>query len=127
MNEVKPISNAPMILGIIGGILGLPAAICSGACAAGFSAMAENATGESAAAAGSTFMWIGLVAAILGLVSSFLYKKNTKTWGILMIVAGILAGITLVTFNILSLIVCILFLIGGILSVTYKQAAQPAI
>jgi len=35
MSNEKQISNAPMILGIIGGILGLPAAICSGACAAG--------------------------------------------------------------------------------------------
>lgn len=121
MSETNKISNAPMILGIIGGILGLPAAVCAGACAAGLSSLAENATEQSVSSTADTFMWIGLISAILGLVSAFLYKKNTKTWGILMIVAGILSGITLVTFNILSLVVCILFLIGGIISVTQKK------
>jgi hypothetical protein len=121
MENQKQISNAPMILGIIGGILGLPAAICSGACAAGISTLAEGATEQTSSDAGTTFLWIGLIAAILGLVSSFLYKKNTKTWGGVMVLAGILAGVTLVTFNILSLIVCILFLIGGVISLTIKK------
>ena len=35
MDNQKQISNIPMVLGIIGGILGLPAAFCSGACATG--------------------------------------------------------------------------------------------
>src|SRR5213075_268389 len=100
MNNQKQISNVPMVLGIIGGVLGLPAAICSGACAAGISTLAEGATEKTSNNAGNTFLWIGLIAAILGLVSSFLYKKNTKTWGGLMILAGILSAVTLVTFNI---------------------------
>lgn len=121
MNETNKISNAPMILGIIGGIIGLPAAVCSGACAAGLSSLAENASEQSVSNTADTFMWIGLIAAILGLISAFLYKKNTKTWGILMIVAGLMSGITLVTFNLLSFVVCILFLIGGIISLTQKR------
>jgi hypothetical protein len=120
MENEKPISNAPMILGIIGGILGLPAAICSGACAAGLSTLADGATKESSSDAGSAFMWIGLLSALIGLASSFLYKKNPKGWGAAMLVAGILSGITLVTFNFLSFIVCILFLIGGVISLTQK-------
>ncbi len=38
-----------------------------------------------------------------------------------MILAGVLSMITLVTFNILSLMVCILFLIGGVISLTQKK------
>ena len=118
MDNQKSISNAPMILGIIGGILGLPAAICSGACAAGLSTLADGANKQSSQDAGNAFMWIGLIAAILGLVSAFLYKKNPKAWGAMMLLGGILAGITLVTFNFLSLVVCILLLIGGVISLT---------
>jgi RsiW-degrading membrane proteinase PrsW (M82 family) len=112
-----------MILGIIGGILGLPAAICSGACAAGLSTLADGATKQSTDNAGSAFLWIGLIAAILGLVSAFLYKKDSKKWGVMMIIAGLLSGVTLVTFNLLSFIVCILFLIGGVISLTQKNQA----
>jgi hypothetical protein len=123
MSNEKQISNAPMILGIIGGILGLPAAICSGACAAGLSTLADGATKQSTDNAGSAFLWIGLIAAILGLVSAFLYKKDSKKWGVIMIIAGLLSGVTLVTFNLLSFIVCILFLIGGVISLTQKNQA----
>ena len=123
MGNEKQISNAPMILGIIGGILGLPAAICSGACAAGLSTLADGATKQSTDNAGSAFLWIGLIAAILGLVSAFLYKKDSKKWGVMMIIAGLLSGVTLVTFNLLSFIVCILFLIGGVISLTQKNQA----
>ncbi len=119
--EQKPISNAPMILGIIGGILGLPAAICSGACAAGLSTLADGATKQSSQDAGNVFMWLGLIAAIVGLASAFLYKKNPKGWGAMMLLAGILSGITLVTFNFLSFVVCILFLIGGVIALTQKK------
>lgn len=121
MDNQYKVSNVPMILGIIGGILGLPAAVCSGACAAGFSSMAEGTTTQSAADTGTVFLWIGLISAILGLVAAFMYKKNTKTWGILMIIAGVLSCITLMTFNILSLIVAALFLIGGIVSLNQKK------
>jgi hypothetical protein len=123
MSNEKEISNAPMILGIIGGILGLPAAICSGACAAGISTLADGATKQSTDDAGSTFLWIGLIAALIGLVSAFLYKKNPKGWGAMMLLAGIISGVTLITFNFLSFIVCILFLIGGVISLTQKKPA----
>lgn len=119
--EQKSISNAPMILGIIGGILGLPAAFCSGACAAGLSTMAEGASSQTSEDAATVFMLLGLISAILGLASAFLYKKNPKVWGGVMLFAGVLSGITLVTFNPLSFIVCILFLIGGIIALKQKK------
>jgi hypothetical protein len=122
-NSQKSISNVPMILGIIGGVVGLPAAMCSGFCAAGISALATDGTNTAAAGnTGMVFLCLGIIAALVGFVSSFLYKKNPLLWGIIMISAGILSGITLITFNILSLIVTILFLIGGIISLTQKKS-----
>ncbi|MEG1498936.1 DUF4064 domain-containing protein [Chryseobacterium sp.] len=121
MNENKQISNVPMIMGIIGGVIGLPAAICSGACAAGMSSLADNSTEQVTNDAGNTFMWLGLIAAILGLTCAFLYKKNPKLWGAIMLFAGVLSGITLITFNFLSLIECVLFLIGGLLALFQKK------
>lgn len=121
MSNQKSISNAPMILGIIGGILGLPAAICAGACAAGLSSMGDDSSASSSSTAGDIFMWIGLIASLLGLVSAFLYKSSPKAWGAIMLLGGLLAGITLVTFNLLSLIVCILLLIGGVIALTQQK------
>ena len=120
-NDQQQISNTPMILGIIGGIIGLPAAVCSGACAAGLSSLAKSSDRQSIDDAASVFLWLGLIAALIGLVSAFLYKKNPKGWGAMMVLAGILSGITLVTFNFLSFVVTILFLIGGLISLTQKQ------
>jgi hypothetical protein len=68
-------------------------------------------------------MWMGLIAAIMGLVSAFLYKKNPKGWGAIMLLADILSGVTLITFNLLSFVVCILFLIGGVIALTQKKQA----
>lgn len=121
MGKQNQVSNTPMVLGIIGGVLGLPAAICSGACAAGLSTLAEGATEKASQDAGNVFMWLGLIAALLGLVSAFLYKKNPKGWGAMMLLGGIIAGITLVTFNFLSLTVCVLLLIGGLIAITQNS------
>lgn len=121
METQKPISNTPMILGIIGGILGLPAAICSGACAAGISSLASSGNSTTSSETGNTFLWIGLIAAILGLVSAFLYKKAPKKWGIIMLIAGLLSGVTLITFNILSLIVTVLLIVGGAIALSQKN------
>src|SRR5579863_8024513 len=101
MENQQKITNVPMILGIIGGILAIPAAFCSGACAAGMPAIATadkagNVSQAAATGMGSLFMILGLAAAVLGLVSAFMYKKNTKMWGGIMILAAILAGITLI-------------------------------
>ncbi|CDZ24732.1 putative secreted protein [[Clostridium] cellulosi] len=121
MAKVRGTSNAPMILGIIGGVLGIPGSICSGACAAGLTSLSEGATTEVTNAAGNTFMIIGLIGSILGLVFGILAKKMPIPAGILMLVATVLVGITLVTFSFLNLAVVILFLIGAIISFTQKK------
>jgi hypothetical protein len=104
-----------MVLGIIGGILGLPSAFCSGACASCFAVITsytdelDNNISETV----HVFLYLGLISSILGLISSFLYKQNQRRWGLMIIFAGILSGINVFLFNFLSLIVCILFLISG--------------
>lgn len=118
MENQKQISNTPMILGIIGGILGLPTAICSGACAA----IIDNAANNTVENAVSLF-WIGLIGTLIGLVSSFLYKSNPKVWGAMMLLAGVLSAITLVSFNLLSAVIAILFLIGGLISISQKKSS----
>lgn len=127
MGKQKSISNAPMVLGIIGGILGLPTAFCSGLCAAGISGFAEDATKQSIEETTYVFMWIGLIAALLGLISAFLYRTSPKLWGIVMLLAALLSGITLLTFNFMSFIICILFLIGGFIALAQKKRRTPQI
>ncbi|MBS1587520.1 MAG: DUF4064 domain-containing protein [Bacteroidetes bacterium] len=119
--EQKPISSAPMILGIIGGVIGLPSAVCSGACAAGISSMASNTTKEEAASTGNTFMWIGLIGAILGFIAAFLYKRKPGTWGLMMLIAGLLSLINLVSLNMMALIPGTLFIIGGAIALSQKN------
>lgn len=121
MANKSNVSNVPLILGIIGGVLGLPGAVCAGACAAGFSAVDVTTTADEAVSMGMTFMWLGIIASLLGLLSAFLYKKNTKLWGTFMLLSGVMMGITLITFNILSLVVCALFIIGGIFALVQKK------
>ncbi|MBA3829996.1 MAG: DUF4064 domain-containing protein [Taibaiella sp.] len=121
--DQKPVSNAPMILGIIGGIIGLPAAICSGACATGISAMADKTTSAEAGHVGSFYLYLGLTSAILGLICAFAYKKNPKIWGILMLIAGVIGMINIVTLNMLALFSAILLIIGGAISISQKKVA----
>ena len=118
--QQQSMSNAPMILVIIGGVLGLPGAICSGACVAGLGALADAGDAEVSSAA-DFYMWMAVIGALLGLLSAFLYKKSPKLWGSMMIVAAFMSGITLITFNMLSLIVCILFLIAGLIALAQKK------
>jgi hypothetical protein len=123
MSDENQISKAPMMLGIIGGILALPATIYSGTCAPEISTLSDGLTKLFTGDAGISFLWIGLNIALIGLISAFLYKKNTIAWGVMMLFAGFLSGSTLTNFNFLSLIVCILFIAGGFISLIQKKPA----
>lgn len=152
-NETKPkITNAPMALGIIGTVLGLPAALCGAVCGAagalakdkGFKDMMSDAAkgdtaamrekamemvtangGEAAKAAStsaSIALYLCLLGVLLGLISSIMYKKNTKTWGMVMMLGGLAMAITIIWANWLGVIAGLCCLIGGFLSYSYKQA-----
>lgn len=120
MSKVRGTSNAPIVLGIIGGVLGLPSAVCSGACAAGLSSIADASTTTSTAA-GNTFMILGLIGAILGIIFGITSKRWPIPSGIGLLVATVISAITLITFNILTLIVVILLLLAAIFSFVQKK------
>ncbi|MDR0233044.1 MAG: hypothetical protein LBI82_13165 [Dysgonamonadaceae bacterium] len=118
MAKKRGTSNVPMIMGIIGGVLGIPAAFCSGACAATVGALSEASDVNSL---GSFYLSMGLLGAIAGLIGGLLGKKTPVPAGIIMLIATFMCGITLIAGNMLALIVAILFLLGGIFCFTQKK------
>lgn len=120
MAKERGTSNVPLILGIIGGVLGLPAAVCSGACAAGLSAVSDSSEAATQAA-GNAFLFIGLIGAILGIIFAILAKKSPNVSGLGLIVATVLTAITLATFNFLTFIVVILLLLAAIFAFVQKK------
>ncbi len=120
MAKVRGTSTAPLVLGVIGGVLGLPAAVCSGACAAGLSSLGTTSQ-DAVNAAGNAFMAMGLIGAVLAIIFSCFAKKNPYLAGGMLIVSTILNALTLITFNFLSLIVVVLLLIAAILCFTQKK------
>ena len=119
MAKQRGTSNVPMIMGIIGGVLGFPAALCSGMCTAGITSLAGK--GDSAGETGTFYLAMGIVGAILGLIGGVLGKKSPKAAGILMLIAAIISGITVIIGNMLAAIVAILFLIGGAVCFAQKK------
>lgn len=119
--KTRGTSNIPMIMGIIGGVLGLPAALCAGMCGASIDAMNElSEIGEvtsDASETGGMMLLLGLLGAVLGLIGGILGKKVPSAAGAMMIVAGILSGWNLLP---LSLVVGILFLLGGVFCFVQK-------
>lgn len=120
MAKVRGTSNVPIVLGIIGGVLGLPASVCSGACAAGLSSIGDSTTATTNAA-GNTFMTLGLIGAVIGIFFAITSKKWPIASGIGLLVATLFTAITLVTFNLLTLVVVILLLLAAIFSFTQKK------
>jgi len=119
----KGTSNVPMIMGIIGGVLGIPAAYCSGACAACLGAVSDVSRGTTNQATefGSFYLWMGLIGAAVGLIGGLLGKKLPVPAGLLMLVATFMSGFTLIAGNMLALVVAILFLLGGIFCFAQKK------
>lgn len=112
MEKSRGTSNAPMVLGIVGGVLGIPGSLCSGVCAAGITASGE---------VGEFYLYIGLIGSVLGLVFGILSKKMPIASGIGMLVATAFVCLTLLTFSFLNMVTVILFLIGAILSFVQKK------
>ena len=124
MAKKRGTSIVPMLMGIIGAVLQLPGALCAGASAAGLSGLSSGSS--SSTEAGNTFLGIGLVAALIGFVCGLFGKKNPVIAGAGLLIAAVLTGITLVTFNFFSLIALILFLIGGIMAFAQKKEEVQA-
>jgi hypothetical protein len=117
----KGTSVVPMIMGIIGGVLSLPSAICSGACVSGLSSWTGN-TDSVLAAAGNALMGIGIVGGILGLIGGIMGKPLPIPAGIIMLISVVLVSImSISTLNFLGIISAILLLIGAALCFAQKK------
>ena len=119
MAKVRGTSSAPIVLGIVGGVIGLPGAICAGACAAGVMSL----SGDSALVneVGNFYLACGIIGAIAAIVFGALSKRFPKIAGFGLLIAAVLSLITLFTFNFISLISAILILIAAILSFVQKK------
>ena len=118
MAKVRGTSNAPIVLGAVGGGLGLPASLCSGMCAAAVEGMSE------AEAGGMTefYLYGTAVISIALIILACFSKKSPTAVGILMLAATIFGAVLFgVTFNILGIIAMILTLIGSILCLVQKK------
>jgi hypothetical protein len=121
----KGTSIVPMIMGIIGGVLSVPSAICSGACAAGLSSLAADSA--TAADAGSTFMGLGIAGGLLGLIGGIMGKPLPVPAGIVMLISVVLVAIMAIpTLNVLGIISAILILIGAALCFAQKKETPSA-
>ena len=117
MAKIRGTSSAPMILGIIGGLMGIPASFCAGACVAGIGGAAGAA---DASEIGTFYLGMCLVGSLMGLVFGFLSKRSPKLSGIMLILAAMMTGFTLIAGNMIALICGILFLIAGAISLAQK-------
>lgn len=120
MAKVRGTSSVPMVLGIIGGVLSFPAAVCSGACAAGLMGAAQE-TQSMANTAGNTYMAFGLIAGIIAIIFGCMSKKKPILSGVMLLIAAALNGLTLITFNIFSLICVILTLLAAVFAFIQKK------
>ena len=111
MKKERGTSNIPMIMGIIGGVLALPTAVCSAWCG--------EVINPSDGSTGGTILLLGILGAILGIVGGSLGKKMPVPAGAMMIAAAILTGWNLLM--VLSYIPLILFLIGGVFCFVQKK------
>lgn len=117
MAKVRGTSNAPMVLGIVGGALGLPASLCSGICAATVEELADS----SSSGLTEFYLYGTAIISIALIVVSCFSKKSPKAVGALMLLGTALGGFLFAcSFNILGIIAMILTLIGGILSLVQK-------
>ncbi len=111
-------SMVPLVLSIIGAVIGIPAAACGGACVAGISAFADA---SNTTEIGQFYLWFGIVGAALGLIFGILSKRIPVSSGIMLIIAALISGFTMITGNMLALVVAVLFLIAGAISIAQKK------
>jgi hypothetical protein len=105
-------STAAIVLGVVGGVLDLPSALCSGACAAG---LTDSDTGNF------YFVW-GIIIAVITIIFSCLAKAKPTLAGIVLLICVAMGVICFgVTVNVLGLIATVLTLIGAILCFTQKK------
>lgn len=104
-------SNAPMFLGILATIIGLPSAILSGSIYILYSTVQAT----------NIYMYSSLTACFIGLIFALLSKAYPYTSGTVLILSALLSCITLFIGNALAFIVTLLYLIAGFLCFTFTD------
>lgn len=121
MAKKRGTSTAAIVLGIVGGAIDLPAALCSGVCAGVTMAVAEAGDEASSAAAG-TYTGLGIAAGIIAIVFGCFAKKSPILAGLMLLVATVLEAIcALPTVNIFGIAGAILTLISAIICFVQKK------
>ena len=111
---------ASIIIAIIAGFLGLPAALCAGACAAGLSAAGDASRADSNSA-GTAFMFFGVLSALFAIIGGILTKNPGRKGPVLQAIALFLALLTCVTLNPISFFVALLLLVSTVLGFIKKD------
>jgi hypothetical protein len=118
----KGTSNAPLILGIIGTVLNIPAAMCGAACGSILKAAGDAGDSEAASMLGGSIVAISIIAGLAGLIGGILGKPNPSAAGLLMIIATIFSGIEIFGGGgLLAFVVFILYMIGAIFCFVQKK------
>lgn len=129
--RMRGTSVAPIVLGLVGGVLDIPSALCVGACYAGIAGSALQNTGVGAEAAASAFggaalaiLVLGVVGGIISIIFGCLSKRNPTLSGIMMIISSVMvfAVVLLSAFSaVLSIAGAICSLVGGILALVQEK------
>jgi len=118
-NTKRGTSDVPLVMGIIGTVLNIPATLCAATCGAIVSGVSKMAGSESGSDLGNLIIFIAVVSGFSGLVGGILAKSSPNTGGTFLLIAALLSGIEVITIaNFISFIVFILFLIGSIYAFT---------
>jgi hypothetical protein len=121
----KGTSNAPLILGIIGTVLNIPAAMCGAACGSIIKSAGDAGGSSSASFIGGSIIAISVIAGLSGLVGGILGKSNPSTAGLLMILATIFSGLEILGGGgLIAFMVFILYLIGAIFCFVQQKVEE---
>lgn len=114
MAKLRGTSKVPMVLGLIGGLLGVPCTLVS-------LSMAESAGAEIVAAA-QLYLYFAFVGIGIGFVFSLLAKRAPLLSGTMQLVAAASVGISIIGAFALNVPTFLLFLIGAV--ITYAQKRE---
>jgi len=112
---------ASMVLAMVAFVLGLPGALCSGACAAGISA----AAGEKSGGIGEFYMAVGMIAAFLSLVGGLLVLSRPRPGAVVLLLGFLFMALSALTMNPLAVVNTLLLLLAVVFGFVAKKP-EPA-
>jgi hypothetical protein len=113
MVKLKGTSKVPIILGIIGGLIGIPCTMAS-------LSVAKSA-GIDVDAVVKIYMYFAYAGCGIGFIFSFFAKKLPIISGTMLLVAAACVGISIIGTFVLNVPTFLLFLIGAIVAFAQKR------